>query len=273
MAMTPPIVVLGMHRSGTTMLARWLMRAGVWMGRSRDPNEEAHWILRWNERLLAMAGARWDAPEPWLRLLEDEPLRARLQAWLSEAWWGDHGHARGYLGRWGWLAWRGFGWWPARWGFKDPRLTLTWPVWHALFSDARIVHVVRHGVDVAASLVRREQKLRVQTLAEFPRRGPWRVQSPRCWKLEDAFALWEAYLATLERWRNQSEQEQWLTLRYEDILLAPEKARKALGDFLGVADPPALEVRREHAFAYRKDPELRRFAERIRSPMLERWYG
>jgi len=271
-APSAPIVVLGMHRSGTTMLVRWLMQAGVFFGRTRDPNEEAYWFLRFNDRLLAMAGARWDAPRPWLRLMEDRALVGRLQQWLASAWPADSGHARGFLGRTGWLRWRLGRAWPAPWGFKDPRTTLTWPIWRALFPQARVVFVVRHGVDVAASLVHRERKLREQTLQAFPP-GKWRVQSVRCWDLEEAFSLWEAYLQAADRWQAEERDRAWLVLRYEDLLADPARVREELGAFLGLKLPPVA-VDTSRRFAFRRDAKLVAFAKRAQrsSSLLQRWY-
>jgi hypothetical protein len=44
------------------------------------------------------------------------------------------------------------------WGWKDPRNSITLPVWLKLFPDARVIHIVRNGVDVAESLYRRQQR-------------------------------------------------------------------------------------------------------------------
>ena len=275
MALTHPIVVLGMHRSGTTMLVRWLMRAGVHMGLTRDPNEEAYWFLRWNKRLLAMAGARWDHPEPWLRLCAQEALVHQLGAWLRRELWRDTGGLRSYLGRFGWLRFRLFGAWPLRWGYKDPRTTLTWPVWRQVWPGAHVLCIVRHGVDVAASLVRREEKLLAQTLTHFPD-GPWRVQSPRCWELADAFKLWETYLEAAQRWQSEATQnERWLCVRYEDLLMKPHPTIQRVARFLGLAHVPKLDANPQRAYAHTQDPQLAEMAQKLaaQSPLLRQWYS
>ncbi|MBW1793701.1 MAG: sulfotransferase [Deltaproteobacteria bacterium] len=47
---------------------------------------------------------------------------------------------------------------PPFWGWKDPRTTLTLPLWLKLFPKARIIHVIRNGIDSALSLWRRCKK-------------------------------------------------------------------------------------------------------------------
>src|SRR5213078_1316124 len=45
------------------------------------------------------------------------------------------------------------------WGWKDPRTVFTLPLWLQLFPKAKIINIVRNGVDVASSLSVREQKM------------------------------------------------------------------------------------------------------------------
>ena len=69
--MTAPIIVLGMHRSGTTMVARLLSHMGVFMGADVDANHESRLFQGLNDWLLTRAGARWDEPAPFDRMLAD----------------------------------------------------------------------------------------------------------------------------------------------------------------------------------------------------------
>src|SRR6266542_1734486 len=78
--MSPPLIVIGMHRSGTSVVAQMLDRLGVYMGpqlglpgverhASAQPEvlAEAPQFLALNERLLGRAGATWDAVDPFLK--------------------------------------------------------------------------------------------------------------------------------------------------------------------------------------------------------------
>lgn len=73
------LVVLGMHRSGTSALTRLLHTAGADAGGrllgASAGNELGHWedafVVETNERLLAALGRRWDDVRPlpagWLQ--------------------------------------------------------------------------------------------------------------------------------------------------------------------------------------------------------------
>ena len=56
---SPPIIVIGMHRSGTGMLARVLSGLGVWMGERQSDNSEDMFFFTLNEWLLRLSGAAW----------------------------------------------------------------------------------------------------------------------------------------------------------------------------------------------------------------------
>ena len=57
-----PIIVIGMHRSGTTLVAEALNKSGIFMGVFREHNGEALHFLSLNQQILAAAGADWINP-------------------------------------------------------------------------------------------------------------------------------------------------------------------------------------------------------------------
>ena len=57
-----PIIFIGMHRSGTSMLGRLLESLGLFAGTRKDPNNEAVFFQQINDWLLTQCGARWDMP-------------------------------------------------------------------------------------------------------------------------------------------------------------------------------------------------------------------
>lgn len=136
-----PVCIAGMHRSGTSVMARLLNLSGLYLGRAEDmlavgpDNPEGHWehegLMQVNERLLAEFGGGWDLP-PDLSALGDE----RRTAHLADT-------ARTHLARFA-------GHEP--WGWKDPRNTLTLPFWRRLLGPVHVVVCVRHPLEVALSL-------------------------------------------------------------------------------------------------------------------------
>src|SRR5207237_1034384 len=63
--MRDPVIFIGMHRSGTSMLGRLLEELGMFFGAYKDENNEALFFQDLNEWLLAQCGGRWDNPRPF----------------------------------------------------------------------------------------------------------------------------------------------------------------------------------------------------------------
>lgn len=269
----PPVIVIGMHRSGTAMVVKALEALGVFMGARKEANEEALFFVRCNEWLLARSGAAWDTPAPARRLAADRQARAQAAAFL--AFLARTPRAISFLGLRGYLRLRDIARIDRPWGWKDPRTTFTLPIWLDVFVGARVLHVCRHGVDVAQSLRAREGETRRASRREFATRGwaawlrPWRVSlwgSVHCATLADAFALWEEYMAEA-RTQLAALEGRALEIRYEDAVADPSGAVQAIAGFVGLdADAATLSraagmIRPGRAFAHRTDPPLASFAD------------
>jgi hypothetical protein len=140
----PPVVIVGMHRSGTSMVAKLLQQAGLNLGEEAAlmppaaENPEGFYehleFVRLNDEVLNTAGAGWDCPPP------------AYVDWGS----GEFEHARKQART---LAQ------PLRtapaWGWKDPRTSLTLPFWRSAFGPLRTIVVVRNPLEVVTSLHRR----------------------------------------------------------------------------------------------------------------------
>lgn len=135
-----PIVVLGMHKSGTTLVSLMLHRSGISMvddeeaGGYDDGNHfERTATNTLNKLLLGRAGGssirtfkRLDLKQVPLKYLEDA---RRL--------------ARDLEGR------------QVRWGFKDPRTCLTYPVWKSVLPPHKLICVYRDPAEVHAHYTRK----------------------------------------------------------------------------------------------------------------------
>ena len=138
-----PILILGMHRSGTSCLAGSLQQRGLHLGEvyesrpyNRKGNRENQQVMDLNDAVLAASGGAWDRPPAQLRWDAGcETARDAIVAGLRE---GSGG---------------------APWGFKDPRSLLTLPFWRAAVPGARLVGTFRHPARVAASLVARDPRM------------------------------------------------------------------------------------------------------------------
>ena len=143
-----PVFILGMHRSGTTMVAQALASAGVYTGAICDHNAEPLYAIDINERLLEEANGNW-----W-NVPADAPLEAAVQSGLSELQARDLYAAHLKISTGSslrqWLHYAG------PWMVKDPRLSLTLPWWLERFPNAKVIWVLRDEAAVVDSLLRRQ---------------------------------------------------------------------------------------------------------------------
>jgi hypothetical protein len=141
------VCITGMHRSGTSLTARALHLLGVSLGafdRLMVPgsdNPAGYWenrdIKELNDEVFARLGGAWDLPpvlEPGWELDPNlDALRSRASAVLDAAFGASPREGRIV-------------------GWKDPRLSLLLPFWRTVTPIAATVVVVRHPLEVAASL-------------------------------------------------------------------------------------------------------------------------
>jgi hypothetical protein len=281
-----PIVVLGMHRSGTRLVVDVLDSLGVFMGADRQADAESVTFMLLNEHLLHQCGAFWSEPMAAHFLLAEAQAQQQLAASVIEAlgWQLDNYAGSSAWGRIYKSVPSGellpFGW-------KDPRNTFTLPVWKHVFPQLRAVHVVRHGVDVAASLARRHsQALRAATREAVPPaltvirdHALGILSSRRGWTLAEAFTMWEQYV---EKARAECAAlgERAFEVRYEALLTEPERVVPALAEFCRVPVPAPAKVaalldglERSRAFAFRPDPTLCEFAAAVRDVLARHGYS
>ena len=57
-----PIIVTGMHRSGTSLVSRLLISNNVFLGSKIDVNYESVYFQRINKWILSCNGSTWDNP-------------------------------------------------------------------------------------------------------------------------------------------------------------------------------------------------------------------
>jgi hypothetical protein len=129
------ILVVGIHRSGTSSLAGCLEDRGLHLGAvfKKNPfnpkgNRENRLVMELNNSVLLNSGGKWNNPPEkisWTGNLASE--RDALVACFKQS------GAR-------------------HWGFKDPRTLLTLPFWEEAIPEISFVGTFRHPAAVAKSL-------------------------------------------------------------------------------------------------------------------------
>jgi hypothetical protein len=148
------VCIAGMHRSGSSMVARLLNICGLQLGPQYDimpaslDNVEGHWenlqFVGLNDELLALLGGGWDYP----------PIRSSSTCGLETL---------ATLRRKACLVLDDF-----RdcelWGWKDPRSSLVPDFWLSIEPKLKFVICLRHPLEVSASLQRRNDFSRARSL-------------------------------------------------------------------------------------------------------------
>ena len=68
----PPIIVSGMHRSGTSLLTDILIDMGVYMGHYHDINSESIFFQRLNRWIMSCNSSSWDNPKSFRKLKNND---------------------------------------------------------------------------------------------------------------------------------------------------------------------------------------------------------
>lgn len=193
------VPIVGMHRSGTSVVARLCNLLGVDLGpedkmlEPLEENPEGFWEnrpLQWvNKELLAHFGGDWQhpplLPDDWASRAELDPQRQKAAKRLARLVTTSDDR-------------------PV--GFKDPRTCLTLAFWRSIGAADRIVCVVRDPFEVATSLQVRSQV-----------------------GLEHALALWNRYtVAALAQAPDAH------MIVHRSVFTEPERVVTDLGRFLGL---------------------------------------
>ncbi|MEW6531393.1 MAG: hypothetical protein AB1473_11190 [Thermodesulfobacteriota bacterium] len=143
------VIVLGMHRAGTSALTRVINLLGVDLGHDfLEPtadNPAGYWehrvIYHIHERMLNALGRTWHTlfpfPQNWWKDETIDPYRKQIVRALQQDFSGS-----------------------ALWGIKDPRMCRLMPLWidvlQELESDPYFIIMFRHPEEVAKSLAERD---------------------------------------------------------------------------------------------------------------------
>ena len=213
-------VVLGCHRSGTSLVAHMLVNLGVHMGNvlvgPNQWNRYGHWedqdFMTLNDAILKAAGGEWAQPPPAEVIAAMGPKFERVIAQLVAL--------RDQRPVWGW---------------KDPRTCLTIGLYHPHLEDPRYIRVMRNEKDIVRSLRKRAREAAAvlrKELAEGKQHKNALLQlSHGTWQAID----WRRMVDEYERRADMFvavEKPRVINLCYEDLMGADARAYvKYLADF------------------------------------------
>jgi len=233
-----PLIICGMHRSGTMLLSRILKDVGVYIGSDLDSHLESKKFQKLNQELLSQINSRWDQANNFKEILnlnnslngaqilkntynEISSFNSKLR-YLRFEYLKACYKAKSFI-----------------WGWKDPRNTITFPIWLDLFPDAKIIYIYRNGLDVALSLSKREialsKELRINSQL-----SNW--HSKECMDLNYSFNLWEKYCEFFEGNINRVSNNNLLKLKFEDLVSNPKIEIDKLQNFIKIKYKKELDL-------------------------------
>lgn len=268
-----PIIIIGMGRSGTTLMASLLWQMGLFLGDAFAEDLEARYFHGVNRTILKNAHGYWDNPAPMRYFLRNNAAVEETASCMERdllSW-----RASQYLGMKRYLKYGSIQAFSIPWGWKDPQTVFTLPLWLRLFPRAKIIYVVRNGIDVASSLVKMEERV-VERRRARSQRGFIRLKlqtrlglygfkgSARSLTLDGAFSLWEEYVGQAEETLSNIGNPQRV-VKFEDLLVDPKTHLMDLREFCGLDTAErelqaiARQAHGERAHAFLRSPELKAF--------------
>ncbi len=205
------LAIGGMHRSGTSLLAKILHDAGMYLGDEEqlmepaEDNPEGFWehveFVGLNDKLLSRYRGGWDLipelPEGWYNNQTLQSLKEEARQLITSF--------EPY----------------SFWGWKDPRNTVTLDFWKSLIPGLKFVLAVRHPLEVARSLQKRN-----------------------FFSLMNGLHLWEQYN---KRWQDRLNNPDVLVVHYHALLNHPDRELQRLFQWL------KLDVSPEHLEEIKKN--------------------
>ncbi len=230
------IIVLGMHRSGTSALTGCLGLLGVTLGTNLMPahpefNARGHWehsdAAALNEQLLAALERTWQderrLPAKWSSSPTIAGYREEMTSFLHRTFSSS-----------------------VLWGLKDPRLCRLLPLWLEALRETQttpvFIFALRHPAEVARSLARRNDMPEAR-----------------------AYLLWLIYMLEAER---ASRDYPRAVVSYEALLADWHTALSPLNAILDIDLPVDTPATNEHITAF-LSPALRHFSATDRRASLE----
>ena len=196
------VVVIGMHRSGTSITAQILQKLGVNMGEallgSTISNVDGHFedleIVEKNNLLFSTLEAEWDAPPSLEKVLNSSEK-------ISEVYNDFFNKKRN-----------------GSWGFKDPKTTILLPALILEMEDFLLIYCKRNISDVANSLKIRDS-----------------MESSVSIKLKATYDFFADYSYCKHKGLK-------LIVNYEELLSDTDVVVKSIANKLGIDDESKIEI-------------------------------
>ena len=259
-----PIIISGIHRSGTSLLTRIMENNSVFFGKNKDINHESLFFQNINKWIMSTNSSTWDNPKSFIESIDKESfdmlinkIKILLNSRSNFRYFGNHFFLK-----------KGdFFNMSYSWGWKDPRNIFTLPFWINLFPSSKVIILKRHPYDVAISLINRNIKLKNKDSKNIYKNIPYflipffnlanfsNLASLNIKNIEDAMNLYDSYYTEIDKILNKYKENIYL-LKYEDIILNPEATLSEIFNFCNL-DSTSIKlpevINKNRLYTYKKE--------------------
>lgn len=272
-----PVIIVGMHRSGTTMVTKMLENLGLFVGVNKEINHEALFFWDINNWIFDICCARPELPHNlrYLNPAAQKVIEQDLQ-WFTQSY-----RRYSFLGKDKFFRYKDIRDLDIPWGWKDPKNSFTIDLWKSVFPEAKVLHIYRNPIDSISSFIERDlvmknkfrhnwkKRLKRALLVSKNYHANFRLHS-----LEEGYNLWEEYVSKCLDLEAQF--PEMMHVRYEDFLAQPAEHLEKISKFCGLSPSDemikkeVLNVKSDRAFAFLKNPAGLEVYQKVKSrPILQ----
>ena len=277
--MNTPLIVIGMHRSGTSMLTRFVQDLGYFIGHNQDRahNDESFMFQKINDWIFFQKNITWDNVynQQFVTTRLADELASVVKDYLTHPM-----NSRRFIGGKFGLLGADLCAYKLLWGWKDPKTTINLDVWSRVFPQAKVIHIYRNPIDIAQSLKTREIKLAegwkgrraTNKIKKRLLKSKLYGQSPRVMNLEESYLLWKDY--TKLAFSADAHFGSVLHVQYEDLMTKPKEELIGICKMLSVHPEPDLlekierKMQPDRCFPFIKDSSLHDFYKKVQKEEL-----
>jgi hypothetical protein len=245
-----PFFIVGVHRSGTTLL-RYMLSSHprIYIPPEsdfipnfflRDPtgelsNQRVTELLDTVFRSYRFAG-EWQGEPPEAQAFSQR-MPARTPAGFLDMLYGEYARQNG----------------AERWGDKTPIYASYVDLIHCIFPDAQFIHIIRDARDAALSMLDKYEEEEFHVDIFFAARN------------------WVRRIRKAQASGARLGPDLYYELRYENLVQSPEQELRAVVEFLGEDLDPAM--LRHHRLASEREAEDSHFFDTVRNPLTAKRIG
>lgn len=277
-----PLIIIGMHRSGTTMITKMLEKLGFFMGSEQEVNAESVFFHHLNHWIMVQSNSAWDNPVP--ETFKNDFHKNNLKRVIELQLEGFKRYK--YLGMDKFFKYKSIKNLDINWGWKDPVNTLNIGVWKSVFPNAKVLHIYRNPIDIAESLRVREHKVQGRFKLTFAKQMHEKLltsrrlynRSVRLFDITEGIKLWEKYIEAAVV-AKQKYGDQWLDVKYEDFLDQPQALLNTITDFVRLETNQeriielTKEIKNDRKYAFFQDESLTKLYESVKDRELIAKFG